>query len=119
MDDLEQKLNSILGNPEMMSQLMSMAQSMGQNAPNEVSQPVSAPALPDLGGMDMEMIQKIASFAGQARVDNNQQALLNALIPYLSQARIQKLRNAMRAARIAGIATQVLGSQNSLFHFGG
>ena len=119
MDDFEQKLNSILGNPEMMSQLMSMAQSMGQSLPNQVSQTASAPALPDPGGMDMEMIQKIASFAGRSHIDNNQQALLNALMPYLSQARIQKLRNAMRAARIAGIATQVLGGQNSLFHFGG
>lgn len=119
MDDLEQKLNSILGNPEMMSQLMNMAQSMGQESSKEIAQPVSAPSLPDLGGIDMEMIQKIASFAGRSHVDSNQQALLNALIPYLSQTRIQKLQNAMRAARIAGIATQVLGGQNSLFHFGG
>jgi len=118
MDDFEQKLNSILGNPEMMSQLMSMAQSMGQEPQKESPPQQNLPQAPDLGGFDMETIKKIAAFAGRSHVDNHQQALLNALMPYLSEGRIQKLRNAMRAAKLAGVAAQVLGT-NSIFQIGG
>ena len=31
MDNMEDKLSSILGNPQMMSQIMSMAQALGQS----------------------------------------------------------------------------------------
>ena len=33
MDDLEEKMGAILNNPNMMQQIMSLAQTMGQNAP--------------------------------------------------------------------------------------
>ena len=56
------------------------------------------------------MVQKIASMAGKAGIDNHQQALLKALRPYLSRERIEKLEKAMRAAKLAGVATGFLGS---------
>ncbi len=109
MDNMEEKLNSILGNPQMMSQLMSMAQSLGN--PQESKQEESAAAAASLpAGLDLNMIQKVAGFAQKSNIDRNQQALLKALSPYLSKERISKLEKAMRAAKIAGIATSVLGS---------
>lgn len=128
MDGMEQKLNSILSNPQMMSQIMSLAQSLGQQPneqpksepqqPKSASQPPAptAPALP--GGMDLSMLQKIAGIAQQSGIDRNQQALLRALGPYLSRDRIQRLEKAMRAAKIAAIASAALGSSGSLFQFG-
>lgn len=119
MDDMEQKLNSILGNPEMMSQLMTMAQSLGQS--QKSPEPPKAPAIqmPSLpAGIDMNMLQKIAGIASQAGIDRNQQALLKALTPYLNHGRIQKLEKAMRAAKIAGLATTVLGSGIPLLQSG-
>ncbi len=123
MDDMEQKLNSILGNPQMMSQLMSMAQSLGNSQPEQDPSPAkTAPQVnkaPQLqAGLDMNTLQKIAGLAQRSSIDKNQQALLNALNPYLSKERIIKLEKAMRAAKIAGLATTVLGSSGALFQTG-
>lgn len=112
MDDMQQKLNSILGNPEMMSQIMSLAQSMGQ--PREEPQEPPKPQLPPF---DPAMLQKMAGFMQQSGIDKNQQALLHALTPYLSGQRISKLERAMRAAKLAGFATTMLGS-GGLLSFG-
>lgn len=109
MDNMEDKIGSILNNPEMMQKIMSMAQSLNgaqqQEAPSEKP---SAPPLPDI---DIGTLQKISGLAKQGNIDNHQQALLRALNPYLSHQRIQKLENAMRAARMAKIAASVLGPQ--------
>lgn len=116
MDDMEQKLNSILGNPDMMAQIMNMAQAMGANQPAEAPPPERAnpPALPAMG-IDPAMLQKIAMIAQQSGIDNHQQGLLRALRPYLHEERIVKLEKAMRAAKIAGIAASALGGAGSLF----
>ena len=124
MDDMEQKLNSILGNPEMMAQLMSMAQSLGQSqseSPEQTPQaktppPAKDPILP--AGMDLNMLQKIAGLAQRSSIDRNQQALLKALSHYLSKDRLSKLEKAMRAAKIAGVASAAIGGSGSLFQLG-
>ena len=41
MDDLEQKLNSVLSNPQLMQQIMSMAQSMGGAPAAPMEPPIS------------------------------------------------------------------------------
>lgn len=121
MDDMEQKISAILGNPQMMSQLMTMAQSLSgtqqeatQGEP--VSQPQKSTAIP--AGFDMNMIQKVAGIAQRTGIDRNQQQLLRALSPYLRKERITKLEKAMRAARIAGLATSILGSNGTLLNSG-
>lgn len=117
---MEQKLNAILGNPEMMSQLMAMAQSMGppkQDQENVMT--ASAPSIPALpAGLDMQTLQKVASIAAQSGIDKHQQALLVALDPYLNHDRIVKLEKAMRAAKMASLATSVLGNGIPLLPFG-
>ena len=113
MDDMQQKLDSILGNPEMMSQIMNMAQALGGKQ-EPVPGPVSAP-ISGIGGLDPGIIQKIAGIAQQSGIDNNQQHLLQALRPYLNEHRIVKLEKAMRAARLASVVTTVLGGSGSLF----
>lgn len=112
MEDMEEKLSAILGNPQMMSQIMSMAQSMGgtQEPPQESPiQETSAPAF------DPAMLQKVAAIAGRSGIDSHQQSLLHALRPYLSHERIAKLEKAMRAAKLAGLATSFLGSSGLSF----
>ena len=119
MDDMQSKLDAILGNPQMMQQIMAMAQTMGQqpqDAPQQQESPqpkqemLAMAALPDAA-----MLQRIAGLARQAGVDKNQQALLKALSPYLSRERIGKLEKAMRAAKIAGIAATALGGSGLSF----
>lgn len=117
MDDLEQKMGAILSNPQMMQQVMSMAQALGQNQSqqkeNDAPPYRKEPQQPDPGflpeGIDLSMLQKIGKLAGQGSIDTDQRLLLKALRPYLSQERIQKLEKAMRAAKLAGIASVALG----------
>ena len=107
MDDLESKLNSLLQNPEMMQQIMSMAQSFTSgNAPDTQNDPVSTDE--QFPNLDLQTIQKISSIANKANIDTQQKALLNALSPYLSKARILKLEKAMRAAKMAQLASTFL-----------
>lgn len=121
MDNMEDKLSSILGNPQMMSQIMSMAQALGQSQTEsqqqqeavhqqQVTNESQQNPSPVSGGFDGEILRKIISATKQTGVDKNQQGLLKALSPYLSRGRIIKLEKAMRAARIAGFAASALNS---------
>ncbi len=124
MEDMQEKLNSILGNPEMMQKIMSMAQAFGQNTDQGKQEPPASPPPPQssiasgLGNIDPAMIQRIAGFAQQSGIDRNQQSLLKALGPYLSRERIIKLEKAMRAAKVAGFASTALTGAGSLFSSG-
>ncbi len=111
MEDMEKALNSILSNPETMSQIMAMAQSFGQFAPEqkEAQAPESPAPFSLPSGIDMQMLQTLSGIASNSGIDRNQQALLQALTPYLSAHRIQKLEKAMRASKIAKLATNFLG----------
>lgn len=107
MSEMEDKLNSILSNPEMMQQIMSLAQSMGSSDQPQQST-VPQDSLPDI---DIGMLKRLSGIAQGAGVDKNQQTLLHALGPYLSKERIRKLEKAMRAAKMAKLASGVLGPQ--------
>jgi hypothetical protein len=109
MDQMEEKLGTILNNPQMMQQIMSMAQSLGQPAPatkQENAQEVSSP-LPEI---DLSLLSKLSGFAQNSGIDKQQRALLSALSPYLSRDRVSKLEKAMRAAKLAKFASTFLGS---------
>lgn len=113
MDEMEAKLGAIFSNPEMMSQIMSMAQKLGGGDSVPPSPPPSPPPMPTEllpAGLDMATLSKIAGIASSASIDKNQRALLHALGPYLARERISKLEKAMRAAKLAGLATTILGS---------
>ena len=109
MDDMESKLGAILGNPEMMQKIMAFAQNLNQNDGGP-KQPSQEEAPPPFLNFDPAMLQKLTGLAQGSRIDSNQQLLLKALRPYISSRRIQKLEQAMRAARMAGMATAFLGA---------
>ena len=104
MEDLENKISAIMANPELMGQIMSLANSLGQEQPDS-----QASAGETFGGMDLQMLQKLSGLAGQSNIDSNQKNLLTALVPYISQHRITKLEKAMRAAKMARLASTFLG----------
>lgn len=115
MDDFQDKLNSVLSNPEMMQQIMSMAQALGGSQPDPSPSPESekSPAAPTAAGflpegIDLSMLQKLSGFTSKIAVDSNQQGLLRALGPYLPSDRVHKLEKAMRAAKLARLATTLL-----------
>ena len=122
MDDLETKMGAVLNNPEAMQKIMALAQSLNlsgkensQETPQkadrkEAEQECSAPAFPPI---DLSMIQKLSGLAGQQNINKNEQTLLKALGPYLSRERIYKLEKAMRAAKMARLASSFLGNTGS------
>lgn len=101
MDDLESTLGEILNNPQMMQQIMGLAQSLGQASENSGAN--VTPSIPDLSAM-----QAISGVLSQGNMDAQQRNLLNALSPYLNQDRIRKLEKAMRAAKLAKMASSFL-----------
>lgn len=103
MDDLESKLGAVLENPQMMEKIMSLAQSLGQASPQE------APPADTTPQVDLQLLQKLTGLAGQSSIDSNQKNLLAALGPYLNRKRISKLEKAMRAAKMAKLASSFLG----------
>ena len=107
MAEMDDKLGAILNNPAMMQQIMAMAQTLGQQAP-----PPKPESIP---GPDPTMLQNIMQFSSQTGIDSNQQNLLTALNPYLPQPRLEKLEKAMRAAKLARIASTFL-NQGGGFH---
>lgn len=110
MSEMEDKLGAILGNPQLMQQIMNMAQSLGQSPPPPPKQEPTPQEMPSMPDTDPAMIGKIMNLAGKTNIDRNQKALLCALEPYLSSFRLQKLEKAMRAARLAGAASGLLQS---------
>ena len=108
MEDMDSNLGAILGNPEMMQKIMSLAQEFQgdkQSQPEPAKAAFAGMGIPEL---DPAMLQTLMGFAQQSGIDQNQQVLLQALRPYLAQHRLSKLERAMQAARMAGMATTLL-----------
>ena len=106
MSELEEKLGAMLSNPQLMQQISSLVQAMGQpSQPAPSPSPMPEPSPPE---PDFSQLQGLASLLQSNRTDANQQALLRALSPYLSPWRVGKLERAMRASKMAGLASVLL-----------
>lgn len=119
MSDFEDKLESILGNPQAMEQIMSLAQSLGGSSHSAesshsepVSAPKSAPGLLDglgLGEIDPRIITGAMQLLSQYRNnDDDRVALLNALRPFLKEQRYAKLDKAIQIARLSRLIRMAL-----------
>lgn len=109
-ENMQNQMSAILNNPEMMQKIMSMAQALKTpESPNQQMPSEPPTVLPDI---DLNMVQKLSGLAGKSNIDNNQRSLLTALTPYLSRERVQKLERAMRAAKMANMASAFLGRSN-------
>ena len=123
MENMEDKIGSILGNPEMMQKIMAMAQSLSAQQSTPTEQPKDPPREPQkdapkqslLPDLDPALLQRFAGLARQSGVDKDQQTLLRALNPYLGRDRLRRLENAMRAAKMARLAAAALGTQGKNF----
>ena len=109
MSELEEKLGTILKDPNMMEQIMGMAKALsGNQEKKEEAEPPSADhASPQF---DPRILQALSGISTQGSIDSNQDSLLKALHPYLSQGRIRKLERAMQAAKMANAASAFLNA---------
>ena len=120
MSEFEEKLESILGNPQAMEQIMSLAQSLGAGSSstsppcNNEPQPESgAPtSLLDglgLGQLDPRLLSGVAQLLTQSRNnDDDRVALLQALKPFVKEQRYAKLDKAIQIARLSRLIRMAL-----------
>ena len=134
--EFDEKLNSILSNPDAMAQIMQLAQSLSggqaaesppQSAPQPPSPPPrpapqpspppppASPAGPDLlsslaGGMDPKMLARLLPLVQElgGQQDSNARALLYALRPYLKPDRQEKVERALQLARLFHLGKKFL-----------
>ena len=135
--EFAEKLNSILGNPDAMAQIMQLAQSLSGGAqtaeapppppsappppqpaftpPPQQAPPAPVPAAPDLlssltGGLDPKLISKLVPLLQElgGQQDSNARALLYALRPYLKPERQEKVERALQLARLFHLGKKFL-----------
>ena len=123
MSELEDRINSILGDPAQMEQITNLAKSlMGGDAaaqPQGNGSGQGAAGMEELAkdllgggdlGLDPGMLMRISRLisAGNAQ-GSDKRALLEAMKPYLSEKRRSKMDRAIRMARLAKMAQLAMG----------
>ena len=101
MSEFEDKLNTLLSDPDSMAQIMKLAQSIGEKSEDSQTVPDQGP---DLG--------KLISLANQlgGSCDSKYSALLYALKPYLREERQAKLDRAIRISKLSRMAKTAMES---------
>ena len=138
MGEFEEKLNSVLSNPEAMSQIMNLAQSLNlgggpggeeppQSGPESSSNPPPPPSsgpagggmdglgnLADLGGLlgqiDPKWINRLLPLVGELTGGGNDERmqLLDALRPFLKPERRDKVERAAKTAKLIHVGKRLL-----------
>ena len=117
MGEFEDKLNSILSSPETMEQIMALAGSIaGGNAEGETPPPEgesagAAPSGPEpsglgslFSGLDPAMLGKLLPLIQEYQSGNDEkQALLNALKPFLKQESQAKVEKAIQITKLSHV----------------
>ena len=119
MAEFDDKLNSLLSDPNAMAQIMQLAQSLSGSQESASAPPPPPPpkAQPQgdlfsslLGGVDPQMLIRllplIQELGGQQ--DSNARTLLYALRPYLKEERQKKVERALQLARLFHIGKRFL-----------
>ena len=98
-NDLEQQLRTMLNDPSAMQNILAMAQSLSGAGGSATSE------------SEMIPMQRLASLALDHDIDQQQSSLLSALSPYLSNDRLKKLEKAMRASKMAKLASAFIAGR--------
>lgn len=127
MSEWEDKLNTLISDPDAMAQVMQMAQSLSQQmgqtggAASSSGGPTAAADVPPppqelsslLGGIDPALIQRLLPLLSQMnRAESSETtAFLLALRPFLKPERRDKVERAAQLARLIHLAKLFLLSQ--------
>jgi hypothetical protein len=104
MAEFEDRLGSILSNPDLMGKIMSMANSMNQQpTPAPTPQP-NASAMPFDPGAMAGMMQMLKA----TQLEPKQRQLLQALRGFVPEDRLVRLEKAMQASLIAKFASKAM-----------
>lgn len=123
MDDLSNKISSILSDPQALEQIKGLGEMLGIN--NTSNQPIhskkeqdqssdlSSMLSPDMMGM----VTKLMPMMSSINKEDDTTRLLNALRPFLSQERQQKLDTASKLIKMMKLLPMIKDAQilDSLF----
>lgn len=106
MAEFEDKLNSILSNPELMGQIMSMAGAMNQ----QQSPPPPPPPQAGLGSIpfDPGAMTSMMQMLKATQLEPRQRNLIQALRGFVPDDRLVRLEKAMQASLIAKFASAAM-----------
>lgn len=130
MAEFEEKLGTILNNPQAMQQIMALARSLGGDSPQK-SGDASAPAAPSLpsdqvqeavyepvaeeeqplagAGLDPRLLEMgMRAISAYQDPGNEKAALLQALRPFVKEERYKKVDKAVQIAKISKAIRAVL-----------
>lgn len=132
MSEWEEKLNTLLSDPDAMAQVMQMAQSLSQQLeqpggaapPNGAAAPPSPPpqagqakaSSPLPGGIDPSLVQKLLPLLSQLNRPESGEtaAFLRALRPFLKPERQDKVERAAQLARFIHLGKTLLLSEGGM-----
>ena len=119
MSELEDRINSVLNDPAQMEKIAGLARSlMGGEGNADAVGGFSGltDALSGIQGgfsgvpdIDPAIIKRVSTLMSSGEGGNDKRALLEAMRPYLSEKRRQKMDKALQIARIARIARIAMG----------
>ena len=98
MDDLSAKLSGILNDPEAMKEIAALASTLGVDAQGVHKEPEPSPPPPPQkdSASALSMMSSLMPMLGTLRADDETTRLLDAVRPFLSEERRQKLDRAKR-----------------------
>ena len=110
MDDISAKISELLGTQEGMKQIIEMAQQLGID-PSQLDGILGNEAPPKkekvsqdmFDGINVETLMKVQKIMNKMNSSNNESALLDALKPYMSAERSQKIDDAKRIMNLIQI----------------
>lgn len=115
MGELDEKLNTLLGDPDSMARIMALAQQLSGAMPSEPAPPPPAPpqqaveSADPLQGFDPALLAKLLPIARElTRQDSASMQLLYALRPFLKEEKQGKVERAAKLARLIHIGKQFL-----------
>ena len=99
MSDLQDALQKIMSDPEAMRQVQSLGQQLGLSDAAPAPAPPK-PEPPSGGGEMMAALTKLAPLMRTTPQNDETTALLNALRPFLSGEKAQRLQQAQKLVRL-------------------
>lgn len=111
MSEMEDKINALLGDPESMGRIMSLAQQLSGGAapPPKPEAPPQSTASAPLGGLDPQLMSRILPLLQEFSRDSSESVqLLYALRPFLKESKRDKVERAVKLARIIHIGKKAM-----------
>ena len=111
MGEFEDRINSVLSDPGQMEKIAKLAKSFMAGGGEK---PAESPAEDTSAGIfdampDPKLLGRISRLIQNGGEKKQERALLEAMLPYMSEKRRSKMTTAIKIARIAGIARAAMG----------